>query len=231
MPYKTPTPDYNPAEAEIVELFPGLDEEEDEQQQQQQQQQQQDEEEGRGDRLTGEATRTTGGGGTVAGGGNGGNGSAPMIQLLANLRYDGAMTGAAACGEGVPHCRWFATSTDLGLTWGNGTAVPQIPDPSCKGGIGSWVRGKALVAVNSDSLSDDRVNCTVYLSKDNGRSWPQKLQVSSDCGYSTVAVLERGGLEETATAAIMNLFDTTNSASDDGCRDIRVALVDPTHAL
>ena len=49
---------------------------------------------------------------------------------------------------------------------------------------------------------------------------------------ATVAVIERGASEEmAAVATIVNLFDTTNSASDDGCRDIRVALVDPTLAL
>jgi hypothetical protein len=139
VPYKTPTPDYNPAEAEIVELFPELNE---------------------GDRAEGEA--------------------AAPIKLLTNLRYDGPMKGVAACGEGVAHCRWFATSTDSGLTWGNGTAVPQMPDPECKGGINRWVGGKALVAVNSDNAKNngDRVNCSVYLSKDNGKSWPEKLQVT-----------------------------------------------------
>jgi len=52
-------------------------------------------------------------------------------------------------------------------------------------------------------------------------------QVSPDCGYSTVAIIERGADAAQKTAMIVNLFDTTSTTSDDGCRDIRIALVDP----
>jgi sialidase-1 len=181
VPYKSPTPDYNPAEAEIVELF--------------------------SDAATGDVGSASRSARELA-----------PPRLLVNFRYDGPMSGAESCGTGVKHCRWFAYSDDYGLSWSNGTAVGAIPDSECKGGIARWAQGKSLVAVNVGSDSA-RVNCTVYLSEDNGQTWPKKLQVNPLCGYTTVALMRRG---TPMVDTIVNMYDTEATCS------INVALVDPT---
>ena len=85
-------------------------------------------------------------------------------------------------------------------------------------GFARWEQGESLVAVNVGSDSA-RVNCTVYLSEDNGQTWSKKLQVNPLCGYTTVA-LTRCGTPMVDT--IVNMYDTEATCS------INVALVDPT---
>ena len=54
------------------------------------------------------------------------------------------------------NCRATFISSDLGMTWENATAHPEMPDPSCKGGIVRWAGEKgqrALFATNPDSYS------------------------------------------------------------------------------
>ena len=150
------------------------------------------------------------------------------LRLMSNFRIHASMvSGKMACGHGVSHCRWFAYSDTQGLTWENGTAVPEIPDPICKGGIARVDSLGALVQVNSRSLPPEgpatRVNQTVYLSLDNGKTWPQQhsVTVSADSGYATPVVIERQG----ERPIIVDLFDTHSDCS------VKVARVDPTALL
>ena len=88
-----------------------------------------------------------------------------------------------------PHLpRQFATSTDLGDTFGNLTALRDVRDPDCKGGITRWEKGRALVLSHSDSCTG-RVNTTVRLSTDNGKSFPFEQLIDPASGYSTVQMI------------------------------------------
>ena len=134
------------------------------------------------------------------------------VRLLANHRWD---DDEMQCGNGVKHCRYVSFSDDLGLTWANGTAMPNLPGPECKGGITRWEGGRALVEVNSAN-SRSRTNETVFLSQDNGRTWPKRLQVHGDAGYSTVTMVERQN-----TTTILDLFDCSMTCN------VKVAIVTP----
>ena len=89
---------------------------------------------------------------------------------------------------------------DLGETWVNPTPHPEMPDPSCKGGIVRWVGNatagaslppgsptEALFALNVASTSL-RVDPTIYASLDNGATFSRSLKIDTSGGYSTVNV-------------------------------------------
>ena len=91
-------------------------------------------------------------------------------------------------------CRLMYTSTDLGTSWGNGTFHPELPDPSCKGGIARWngdnTSKGALFAVGAASskfAGGVRTNTTLSWSTD-GLSFPGRLQLDDSGGYSTVQI-------------------------------------------
>eukprot|EP01052_Picozoa_sp_SAG31_P031039 SAG31_NODE_3248_length_4493_cov_1.923760_1_plen_565_part_00 len=88
-----------------------------------------------------------------------------------------------------PHLpRQFATSTDLGDSWSNLTALKDVRDPDCKGGITRWEKGRALVLSHADSCSS-RVNTTARLSTDNGVSFPFAQLIDPASGYSTAQMI------------------------------------------
>ena len=84
--------------------------------------------------------------------------------------------------------RQFATSTDGGDSWSNLTGLTEVRDPDCKGGITRWVSGRALVLSHSDSCTA-RVNTTVRLSTDNGRTFPFAQLIDPTSGYSTAQMI------------------------------------------
>ena len=61
------------------------------------------------------------------------------------------------------------------------------------------------------------MNQSVFLSADNGATWPKSVSVSPESGYSTVVVMLRHN-----KSTIVDLFDRANTHCD-----IKVALVDP----
>ena len=80
--------------------------------------------------------------------------------------------------------------------------------------------------VNSDSDlvrydTSGRVNQTVYVSLNNGNTWPKSVRVSSSSGYATVVVMTRHN-----KSVIVDLFDEADSSLQLPC-NIKVALVDP----
>ena len=126
----------------------------------------------------------------------------------------------------ITNCRITYTSEDLGQTWSAGTLHPEMPDPSCKGGIvrhATASGGGVLFAVGADSESL-RVHDSIWASLDDGVSFPHKLRVDSSGGYSTVQM--------TASGLVASVYefagDQWNSsvARAGGCH-IRIAMVDP----
>jgi hypothetical protein len=151
------------------------------------------------------------------------------------LMYDTRIGADAnfSCGDGVHNCRVTYLSEDLGETWVHPTPHPEMPDPSCKGGIVRYEgkAGKALFAINPrhEMLPQDlRVNTTIYASVDNGRRFNASLRVDTSGGYSTIQV--------TAGGLIAGFYDYSpdgRDASSDGpggC-SFRMAMFDPAVLL
>jgi hypothetical protein len=66
-------------------------------------------------------------------------------------------------------------------------------DPGCKGGITRWEGGRALVFANAGTCEAARIDTTVRLSLDNGRTWPHAQLIDKDSGYTTPQMLDEGG--------------------------------------
>ena len=126
--------------------------------------------------------------------------------LYMTIRLDMPHRGGPSAGGG----RWFSTSKDAGLTWAPAQPV-AVPDPQCKGSVVAWPAGKGLVLSNAASCSA-RVNQTIYVSTDNGHTWPHRQFVDARSGYSTLQISGDG--------LIANLYEAG------GCA-LNLAKVDP----
>eukprot|EP01047_Picozoa_sp_COSAG01_P075028 COSAG01_NODE_12725_length_1693_cov_2.590966_1_plen_470_part_01 len=105
-----------------------------------------------------------------------------------------AAAAAAASSTPPPHLlytirntsctRAVSKSTDAGLSWSPVTRAPQPmnEDPGCKGGITRWEGGRALVFANAGTCEAARIDTTVRLSLDNGRTWPHAQLIDKDSG-------------------------------------------------
>ena len=71
-------------------------------------------------------------------------------------------------------CRLGARSTDGGATWSALEPITALPDPCCQGGLLSLERGTALVFTGCDSTTA-RTQGSIWLSRDDGASWPIKV--------------------------------------------------------
>jgi|EP01046_Picozoa_sp_COSAG06_P049724 hypothetical protein len=58
----------------------------------------------------------------------------------------------------------------------------------CKGGVTRWEGGRALVFANAGTCHG-RVDTTVRLSLDNGKTWPHSQLLDAEGGYTTPAML------------------------------------------
>ncbi len=146
---------------------------------------------------------------------------------------------AGACTRAV------STSTDGGLSWGKAEIAPSPMnvDPGCvsillvpgsaarsfdhsslrrplccdpqKGGVTRWLAGKALVFANAGTCHG-RVDTTVRLSLDNGKTWPHAQLLDTESGYTTPQMLDDGHI------GVMY--------EKGGC-SISLAKVDPTQIL
>ena len=89
-------------------------------------------------------------------------------------RADGAVVLNARQHLGAKR-RTAAVSTDGGATWSQLADVPELPDPQCMGGVLA-LGGGTVVFTGCDSESR-RALGTVWISRDDGRSWPEKMLV------------------------------------------------------
>lgn len=115
-------------------------------------------------------------------------GLANEVQMFE--RADGAVVLNARQFHGAKR-RKMAVSTDGGATWTRLADVPDLPDPSCMAGVLS-LDGSTVVFTGCDSESR-RALGTVWISRDGGGSWPEKLLVEPQgFAYSVPVDLGRG---------------------------------------
>ena len=86
--------------------------------------------------------------------------------------------------------RLMAKSTDQGVTWTTASENATLMDPACNGDVVSYTTadGKYYLLHSMPGSSSTRENVTVYLSSDDGKTWPIKRQIYS--GYSAYSALE-----------------------------------------
>jgi sialidase-1 len=110
-------------------------------------------------------------------------------SLLVNTRMQGDWQG----------WRGIATSTDGGATWTAIAQEKQLPCPKCQGSLLCYDAGRLLFsnpqppAPKDGQPSGARVNLTVRLSPDDGRTWPvARLLNAGPSAYSSLARLPDG---------------------------------------
>lgn len=115
--------------------------------------------------------------------------------------------------ESKDHRRALSVSKDGATAWTVPTFQHDLPEPICMGSLLALPRGELLFA-NPDSPGRARTNLTIYLSRDQGRSWPVKKSLESGpSAYSDLAVASDGTVlcfyennsEKTLTLARFNL--------------------------
>lgn len=96
--------------------------------------------------------------------------------------------------------RIFCKSTDRGQTWGKAYFETELKDPACNGDIIRYSystdegsEGKSRLLHSLPESTTIRENVTVYLSEDDGETWPiKKRLVDGYSAYSSLTVLPDG---------------------------------------
>jgi sialidase-1 len=72
--------------------------------------------------------------------------------------------------------RQLAHSEDGGLTWSTPFFHPTLVEPICQASMQTFeAAGRNLLLFSNPASQDDRVNMTVRVSEDDGKSWPHSL--------------------------------------------------------
>lgn len=129
-------------------------------------------------------------------------GVANEVQMFE--RVDGTVVLNARQHHGAKR-RKTATSTDGGATWTRLADVPDLPDPTCMGGLLA-LDGATVVFTGCDSETR-RALGTVWISRDAGRTWPEKIRVEEGGFAYSVPVRLAGGTGG-ALAEIGVLYET-----------------------
>jgi len=93
--------------------------------------------------------------------------------------------------------RKFTTSDDGGETWANIQDANELQDPSCMGSIIRYPArekpGASYLLYSGPNSTSQRKSGTIYLSKDDGKSWPLQQQLEpGSFAYSCLTVLPSG---------------------------------------
>jgi sialidase-1 len=123
----------------------------------------------------------------------------------AGLNGDGDECQLAELGDGtvvisvrqtVGECRYGATSTDAGETWQPAQIVPDLVSPPCMASMISVSAGKEeILAASMPNTLKHRRNGTVFVSRDGGKSWPEKHVIyPGEFAYSCLVQLPDGRL-------------------------------------
>jgi len=120
-----------------------------------------------------------------------GAGHANEVQMAE--RSDGSLLLVARqFGGGARRKR--AVSTDGGVTWTRLAAVPDLPDPSCMGGlVNAQDSPGALLVCTGPSSERKRIAGRAWFSMDGGESWPRSVAVyGAGFAYSVPVRLGNG---------------------------------------
>ncbi len=93
--------------------------------------------------------------------------------------------------------RKTATSSNGGLTWSPLVDVPDLPEPQCNGSIARVEypsdNTPGVIAYTGPASQTERVEGTVFLSEDEGETWPlRRTLVKGHFGYSSTSLLSDG---------------------------------------
>ena len=118
------------------------------------------------------------------------------VTLLINMRnYWGRYGGRPERGG----MRALATSQDGGATWSELSFDPTLIEPICQAslirhvGHGASDELPARVLFSNPASQTDRVDLTVRLSSDSGKTWPvSRLLNAGPSAYSNLAILPDG---------------------------------------
>jgi sialidase-1 len=95
----------------------------------------------------------------------------------------------------TPHGhRSIATSSDGGETWTKAWQHDQLPEPTCQASLLRYTTvedgGKNRLLFSNPASTDDRINMTVRVSYDEGKTWPvSRLIYDGHSAYSCLTVL------------------------------------------
>lgn len=93
--------------------------------------------------------------------------------------------------------RMFSTSKDGGRTWTTAERNSNLKDPACNGDIIRYTKpdGSTCLLHSLPESATTRENVTIYLSEDNGKTWPVKKRlVNGYSAYSSMTVLKDGSI-------------------------------------
>ena len=87
--------------------------------------------------------------------------------------------------------RTSAVSSDGGATWSPLADVPELPDPQCMGGV--LALGARVVVFTGCDSETRRARGTMWISRDDGASWSEKVLVEPEGFAYSVPVALGGG--------------------------------------
>lgn len=92
--------------------------------------------------------------------------------------------------------RQVSVSKDGGHSWSALRADPALIEPVCQGSLLSYAQaGKKVLAFSNPASKEQRINMTVRLSFDNGKTWKySKVLHEGPAAYSNLVVLPDGNL-------------------------------------
>lgn len=108
-------------------------------------------------------------------------------RLMLNMRsYDRSRSGRA-----------ISISEDGGMTWSEVYKDTELIDPVCQASIIRYTtkNGKNLLLFSNPASKSERINMSVRLSYDEGKTWPiSKVLHAGPSAYSSLAVLSDGNI-------------------------------------
>merc|ERR1712039_361308 len=127
-----------------------------------------------------------------------GTGEAAIVELSDGRLYYNTRRHWSPSGQSLR--RWAATSSDGGCTWTDVLRVDDLPDGPQGDGFGLFgglirlpVPGQDLLIFSNCDSVDERMNGTLWFSRDGGRTWPRKRTVfKREFAYSSLAVGRAG---------------------------------------
>jgi sialidase-1 len=88
--------------------------------------------------------------------------------------------------------RTVSLSRDGGLTWSDPVDDEALMEPVCQGSLLRAGTGKKAVLLFANPAAVKRVNLTVRLSRDGGKTWPaQRVLHAGPAAYSNLVMIDR----------------------------------------